>query len=777
MQIKRTLLPLSLLLCTSLQAQTYTPSPFAKEQASSSMQLLYGGSVPGVWSTSGDGNPEGNMNIYVRGLNSLRGNTSPLWIIDGIEIGEEVLSHQDIFYQYPDKSYTVNSNPVSFLSALDIESIEVIANSSATAIYGSKGANGVIIVRTRRPDAQEKSEIVSSAGVSFPEYSSDSFRPAIVHNHVLSLNGSTKGNDYALSANFRQAQGIVRGTDAVRGGIRLAFDNHSSDRIAFGMNVLASLSESMNTSSTAYPGQPSFMAILRAPWYFGSDSVQGWEEDYDDKLRERRASGSMHLDIRLLRSLVWKNAVSFDLRNTMRGLWYGNGTSFGYENNGAAGRLSTEIFHNNFSSALQYSRFFAKHRVDVSASFEQFLTDTHYAAMNGLDFFSHELRETGINLASIPSGIHAYDYVLSQRAVTFLAEYGWNSLAGVRAAARAEFTPRYYDSKAVWYPSAEVWADLRGLFGIESGAVSSLRLEGGWGIAGKVSMLPFDSRLSVDAQPWHEALASLRTEGWNASLTASFLDSRINAEVSLYGRHTDDGVTRWCFGEIGEKDLWDKGKRYIYEDYSSRIQTKGVEFSFSAVPVKTKDVRLEIGATGSFGRSEVESAATPDGVCPEVGSRLSVGRNIPGEAVGAFYGYHSSDLTEGVLGNPFPAFTGGVFTNLQAGRWSAELRLDAATGFQIVDLTELTVRQYKPYTLTDEYVKDADYLRIACAGIGYSLGRLTMRLSASNIPLWTKYSGWNPSVNSYSSIPGVMGTDYGSFPQVMTVMIGAGFQF
>ena len=87
------------------------------------------GQVAGLNITTGNGQPGGNSTINLRGVSSLSGNTEPLFIIDGVPVDE-------------DNFRSLNPN--------DIESLSVLKDAGATAIYGNRGANGVVVIKTRR---------------------------------------------------------------------------------------------------------------------------------------------------------------------------------------------------------------------------------------------------------------------------------------------------------------------------------------------------------------------------------------------------------------------------------------------------------------------------------------------------------------------------------------------------------------------------------------------------------------------------------------------------
>lgn len=119
------------------------------------------GKVAGVQIQQSDGAPGGGMSIVVRGANSFTTSSQPLYIVDGIpfETGDT-----------PSNGATENSqssNPLSLINPHDIENIEILKDASATAIYGSRGANGVVIITTKRGKAgKAKVEFTANFGVS-----------------------------------------------------------------------------------------------------------------------------------------------------------------------------------------------------------------------------------------------------------------------------------------------------------------------------------------------------------------------------------------------------------------------------------------------------------------------------------------------------------------------------------------------------------------------------------------------------------------------------------
>jgi TonB-linked SusC/RagA family outer membrane protein len=108
------------------------------DMANVSIDKALQGAAPGVTVQATNGIPGGNIRINIRGLSSFGSGTAPLWVIDGVPFPSGSLS-----------SFT-QTNPLSFLNMNDIESLDILKDAASTAIYGSSGANGVILVTTKK---------------------------------------------------------------------------------------------------------------------------------------------------------------------------------------------------------------------------------------------------------------------------------------------------------------------------------------------------------------------------------------------------------------------------------------------------------------------------------------------------------------------------------------------------------------------------------------------------------------------------------------------------
>jgi len=224
------------------------------------------GKVAGVVVQQISGQPGGGVSIQIRGVSSITGSNSPLVVIDGVIIP-------------PSSDPGHGSNPLSGINPDDIESLDVLKDASATAIYGSQATNGVIVITTKRGKAGQPTvsynfytgdqEIINRLPVvnlqqyatfldaraavwgfgarpdlANPQYlgtgtdwQSALFRRAPMNNHTLTVSGGNDKTTYYLSGTYFDQQGIALGSDFTRYSVRLNLDTKTTKWLKFGTSL------------------------------------------------------------------------------------------------------------------------------------------------------------------------------------------------------------------------------------------------------------------------------------------------------------------------------------------------------------------------------------------------------------------------------------------------------------------------------------------------------------------------------------------------------------
>ncbi|MDO5650106.1 MAG: SusC/RagA family TonB-linked outer membrane protein, partial [Gallicola sp.] len=230
------------------------------------------GRAAGVVVVSNSGQPGGSFSVNIRGVSTINGTQEPLYVIDGVQIQPSLSGF----------GATSSANPLAALNPNDIENMEVLQGPNATAIYGTRASNGVILITTKRgksgrpkisydflyslqqqPEfipmlnlrewAVVSNELRRAYGQGIPaEYQDSSilgegtnwqeeiFRNAPLRKHQASISGGTDATKYYLSVENLQHQGVVFGSQFNRTGVRLNLDNNISKWLTLGLNVAAS---------------------------------------------------------------------------------------------------------------------------------------------------------------------------------------------------------------------------------------------------------------------------------------------------------------------------------------------------------------------------------------------------------------------------------------------------------------------------------------------------------------------------------------------------------
>ena len=308
---------------------------------SANLEQALQGRVSGVQVTPVSGEPGAGAIIRIRGTGTLN-DASPLYVVDGMLL-----------------------NDISFLNLNDVESVEVLKDASATAIYGSRGANGVIIITTKKGQRQEavfsasafygvqnvlkKIDLVNGAQFAqlanevainegrnplfanpeaFGEgtdWQSVIFQPASIQSYQFSANGGSESIIYNLSLNYFGQEGIVRGSEFQRLTMRLNNEYTLSKRFSFGHNLSMIYTQrdvAADVVPTAYRAEP-IVPVRDSLGNFGDATVRVPISNPEAQIFYNnsanfgyRTVGNAYLDVRLPANLVFRSNLGMDLEST-----------------------------------------------------------------------------------------------------------------------------------------------------------------------------------------------------------------------------------------------------------------------------------------------------------------------------------------------------------------------------------------------------------------------------------------------------------------------------
>ena len=761
----------------------------AQEQYATSPAELIQGTISGVRVSSVDGNPDGLKNVNIRGVNTFRGDSQPVWIVDGVILGSDIVRNLDGFWQFDEESYTAPLNNIPFLNPSEIESIEVLKDVSASAMYGTMGANGVILITTKR--AKETDPLVylnSNWGIR---------NASLTTTNSFGVSKLADKTSYRFTGYYRHNGAMVDNSGSNQFTLTASLESRANPYVWFGINTIASLGMIASPGTTAYFGKPSTMLLKRFPEFFTEDTADGWKKDFDDDSKDYRTVTSAFLTLNFTPALRLHTTVGVDFQDNRRAIWYGNGTSFGAASNGAASNISSVLLNYNVRSELSWKHYFTEdHLLNLSAVAEILGNSNKFNTMNGKDFFNHDLRAKGIQAAASHPQIHRFAHNWFRHAYYLRASYAWKDIVGIDGFFRTDFTPKYRDDKPSYYPGANAWF-----------AWKWFRLTAGWGISGREYYVPYEltsswlrsdyPEVETGAESFFSSMNTLTSQEYNVGLEAKFWKDRIRIAGKFYNKSTLDAFNMYCFGIKGQI-LWSDSDRTDVLERSGSLRNRGLEFDADALVVNLPKHKLNLFATASFNVNQITEIDRKDMRGLNVGSGSYVNLNVIGHQVGEVFGYKTDtegnfiDITADgkvtevdrvILGNVIPEFTGSLGATYSFDRLSVSMLWDGAAGYDLINMNRML--KDGATEVSADYVEKADFLRLARLSVGYDfklpqksfIKQLSLNLSAANLLTLSGYSGWNPDVNSFGLTVLSGGIDYGSYPQVRTVVLGVSAKF
>ena len=618
--------------------------------------------------------------------------------------------------------------------------------------------------------------------------------------------GSKNNSNYTLAGYFRDDNYIVPGTGGMKGSLRTSFETQANPVIWFGMYSNMSIGTTTSAAAGAWYGQESYNVNLRNP----EASVAGWAADYNDDVLDFRTVNSMWLKLNLAKGFSFKLNVGADYQYNNRNFWWGNGTPFGLANNGAAAILNTSSFAYNADAVFNYSTFVdERHHLDISAGVQGVGNTDVLNTMNGLDFYNHTLRYKSLNISASVKNIHKYDRNIFALGIFGRLAYSYDGFFGFDVAYRTDYTPEFGSWKM--YPSVSAYWDLKKTVFESSDVISSFKIDVGYGASGKDEVIAYQHigaytpfkyiDVPVRATPFYDARNYIHTQEKNVSLTFGMFNDRLSVTAGYYKRETLDALTVYCKGEqvlseptasyddegnleepdpdfVPELKYWQYADRQEVSNQQTVVSNEGVELSLTGVPVQTKDWTWSVTANAAYNVNKIDKLHPADMGGESVGSGLIATGNIENKPVSSIV-----DAEGEYLGNPTPKWYGGVSTTLRWKNLSLDVLADGAAGHQILNLNQMYIN--KATEVTGTYVENGDFFRIARVSLAYNIPfknvkwieSLKVFATASNLAVFTSYSGWSPDVNSYAASNFRLGMDYGSYPAARSFVLGFSIKF
>ncbi|WP_423130533.1 TonB-dependent receptor [Gaoshiqia sp. Z1-71] len=487
----------------------------------------------GVQVTQNSGNPGGRIEVRIRGGNSMIGDNQPLYVVDGFPM----------------------VGGINFLNPSDIESVDILKDASATAIYGARGANGVVIITSKRGKAGQKSRIEVNSFFGFqketkrydlldakeyaiianewlknagqqPYFNVDQvqspgtdwqdavLRTAPLHNHTITFSGSSDKTRYSLSGNYYDQEGILINSGVKRGSVRLNLDHEMNSWLKMAVNMNLSRRERLSVPvDNGYRGTSVLSAAASAPptlpvydqngiptqiekaYSFGSADMRNPMifAGMQTRALANNVVGNGTFDVKLTNELSFKTLLGIEYAYSINDYF----EPLIFENDRGSGSQST-YYRSSFlnENLLTYVKNFGeKHSLTAVGGYTyQTSLDRNFGV--SISGFSNNTTENynlgAAETVNTPSSGYS-EWVLASWLAR--ANYSFSNKYLLTVSVRADGSSRFgANNKWATFPSAAfAWRVSEEPFMTDAGLISDLKLRASYGVTGNTALSPYRS--------------------------------------------------------------------------------------------------------------------------------------------------------------------------------------------------------------------------------------------------------------------------------------------
>ena len=514
-------------------------------------QQLMQGAFSGVNISQNSGKPGGSNTIRVRGGTSITASNDPLYVIDGVPISTSAGVNQsnigssttDFFDQEP-------INPLSNINPNDIESINILKDASATAIYGSRGANGVIMITTKKGKAgmrqldysfnlgvstvakkldvltgDEYRKTVSELGLTLDDKGQNTdwqdviFRTAISQNHYVSFMSGSENTSYRASAGYSNQNGVMEGSGMKSANARMNINHKAlNDKLKLNMNISYGETNSDQAPVSNTVGSEMGSSMLYEAYVFNPTyPIYNEEGDYYDvppyrvnpasfskELLDERATsqflGNLTADWNFYKPFTLQVNAGYNKNTINRNSYISKSNLLGNGNNGYVTVQKLSDYSKLLETILKYNQSFGKHNIDamVGYSWQYFYSEGQTTKAYG--FLSDNFKWYSLAAAQTVESVSSYAESNTLISMYGRINYNYADKYLLTATVRRDGSSRF-GSGNKWgiFPSvAESWRISQEDF-FQNDIMSDLKLRASFGITGSQEIGNYNSLSTLGA--------------------------------------------------------------------------------------------------------------------------------------------------------------------------------------------------------------------------------------------------------------------------------------
>lgn len=479
---------------------------------------LLQGKLAGVNIASNSGEPGASQNVIIRGIGSLRSGTQPLYVVDG--------------FLLDNSSSGISTNPLNFLNPSDIENIDVLKDASATAVYGSRASNGVVVITTKRGKSG-KTEMNFSVSTAFSSmankidvFDADTFREQVVavggtlndlggstdwqkelsqtglsKNVNFSMSGATNEKfSYYSSVGYQNQQGILKNSELERYSGKLNMNQKAfNGRLNVNYNLTATHTENLRPSITSTisdmlslnPTVPTYTDGEPTSLPTNALNPLTRYDLYSDMATNNRILASISPSIEIIDGLTYKVNLGVDYSVTNRDQQYKPFPSVINESNISDGLLESAINTNTnqlLENTLTYNWKTDFHNLTLLGghSYQYFLDETRIFSYRGFANNNIEPRfQDHTSTTQYPTSVGSSAVKDELQSFFGRLNYTYADKYLLTATFRADGSSKFgNNNKYGYFPSVALGWNISKEDFMENSVFNNLKLRASWGKTG-----------------------------------------------------------------------------------------------------------------------------------------------------------------------------------------------------------------------------------------------------------------------------------------------------
>ncbi len=612
-----------------------------KDITSATVENMLNGKVSGVYVAPGSGRPGSTGAIIIRGQTSINGATAPLWVVDGVIVG----------------------NSAGDLNPDDIETMTVLKDAASTAIYGSEGANGVVVVTTKQAKHEKMSISLSAkAGLStlnrgnlemmdgaefydyyksfqnvesvnFPRWNEDlrnsnfdwfklAKKTGSTQDYNLTLNGGSQNIQSMFTLGYFKEEGAVKGYDMNRYSTRIKVVYKPYEWLTIKPNISGSRTNdkdkqysvgamySMMPWDSPYDENGNLVPNYYAGWVnskatnYLNDLAAG---DYSTSTTYD-LSGGLDFDIKIAPWLTFSSVNNYSYYNSQTHGYYDPKSSSGEGVNGRTTEYNYTSTRRYTNQLLRFKKSWGKHNVNALLAYEFNDYEMKYTDVYATGFISGF---EDFMTAAKPEMANGYRTAWAKQSYFTQWRYDYDSRyygeLSLRRDGRSNFGSNnrygnFFSVSGAWNINNESW--------FKADWVDQLKLRAAFGSVGNVptSLYPSYSLYSVGAT-YNENPGALISQIGNKDLTwektyttgvgvdASFWQNRLHATLDYYIKNTSNILYQVpVTGLVGVTSIWKN---------IGKMRNTGIELTIGGDIIRTKDLTWNVTANISHNSNEL----------------------------------------------------------------------------------------------------------------------------------------------------------------------------